>query len=139
MPLNNNNILLEFILVGLTLLFSGLFACMFFSSNNNTAFAQQQLQTLNPAQNITTTTDTNTLSVSGSATAIVKPDKVTVSLGLETTNRTADVALAANSKIMNQVLDRLKAIGVRDMNQVPHHLTFLQTIIIHRLLLLQAK
>jgi uncharacterized protein YggE len=114
MPLNNNNILLEFILVGLTLLFSGLFACMFFSSNNNTAFAQQQLQTLNPAQNITTTTDINTLSVSGSATAIVKPDKVTVSLGLETTNRTADVALAANSKIISQVIDALKATGTRD-------------------------
>jgi uncharacterized protein YggE len=114
MPLNKNKILLEFILVGLTLLLSGLFACMFFSSYNNTAFAQQQLQTLTPAQNITKTTDTNTLSLSGSATTMVKPDKVTVSLGLETTNRTADVALAANSKIMNQVLDRLKAIGVRD-------------------------
>jgi uncharacterized protein YggE len=85
-----------------------------FLNNNNTAFAQQQLHTSNPAQNITTTTDTNTLSLSGSATTIVKPGKVTVSLGLETTNRTADVALAANSKIMNQVLDRLKATGVRD-------------------------
>lgn len=81
MPLNKNKILLEFILVGLTLLLSGLFACMFFPSYNNTAFAQQQLQTLTPAQNITKTTDTNTLSLSGSATTMVKPDKVTVSLG----------------------------------------------------------
>ena len=45
---------------------------------------------------------------------MVKPDKVTVSLGVETTNKTADAALAANSKIMNQVIDMLKAAGVKD-------------------------
>ena len=96
---------------------SGLFACMFFSSDNNTAFAQQQqrqLQTLNPTHNITTTNATNTLSLTGTATTTVKPDKVTVSLGVETTNKTADAALAANSKIMNQVLGVLKAAGVKD-------------------------
>jgi len=90
---------------------------MFFSSDNNTAFAQQQqrqLQTLNPTHNITTTNATNTLSLTGTATTTVKPDKVTVSLGVETTNKTADAALAANSKIMNQVLGVLKAAGVKD-------------------------
>lgn len=46
MPLNNNNRLLKFTLIGLSLSLSGLFACMFFSSNNNTAFAQQQRQLL---------------------------------------------------------------------------------------------
>lgn len=84
---------------------------MFFSSNN-TASAQQQLQTLNPAQNITT--NANTLSLTGTATTMVKPDKVTVFLGLETTNKTANAALAANSKIMNAVIDALKAAGVKD-------------------------
>jgi uncharacterized protein YggE len=116
-PLNNNNSLLKFTLIGLTLSLSGLFACMFFSSDNNTAFAQQQqrqLQTLNPTHNITTTNATNTLSLTGTATTTVKPDKVTVSLGVETTNKTADAALAANSKIMNQVLGVLKAAGVKD-------------------------
>jgi uncharacterized protein len=88
---------------------------MFFLSTNTNAFAQQQLQTLNPTQNITTTNDaTNTLSLTGTATTTVKPDKVTVSLGVETTNKTADAALAANSKIMNQVIGALKADGVKD-------------------------
>ena len=95
---------------------------MFFSNNNNTnAFAQQQPpQPLNPVQNTTTTTtnnattNTNTLSLTGAATNTVKPDKVTVSLGVETTDKTANAALAANSKIMNLVLDRLKAAGVKD-------------------------
>jgi uncharacterized protein len=119
MPLNNdnNNSLLKFTLIGLSLSLSGLFACMFFLSTHTNAFAQQQqLQTLNPTQNITTTTNdaTNTLSLIGTATTAVKPDKVTVSLGVETTNKTADAALAANSKIMNQVIDALKAAGVKD-------------------------
>jgi uncharacterized protein len=111
MPLNNNNSLLKFTLIGLTLSLSGLFACMFFTSN--TAFAQQQLQNLSPAQNTTTKTS-NALSLTGTASTMVKPDKVTVSLGVETTNKTADAALAANSKIMNKVIDVLKAAGVKD-------------------------
>jgi uncharacterized protein YggE len=116
MPLNNNNILLKFTLIGLTLSLSGLFACMVFTSNN-TAFAQQQqqLQNLSPAQNTTTKTNaSNTLSLTGTATTMVKPDKATVSLGVQTTNKTADTALAANSKTMNQVIDALKATGVKD-------------------------
>jgi uncharacterized protein len=107
MPLNNNSFL-KFTLVALNFLLSGLFACMFFSSN--TASAQQQLQTLNPAQNITN----NTLAVTGTATTMVKPDKVAVSLGLQTTNKTANATLAANSKIMNEVIDALKEAGVKD-------------------------
>jgi uncharacterized protein YggE len=114
MPLNNNNSFPKYTLIAMTFSLYGLFACMFFSSSNNTALAQQQqLQTLNPAQNITTNAS-NTLSLTGTATTSVKPDKVTVSLGLETTNNTANAALAANSKIMNQVIDALTAAGVKD-------------------------
>ena len=109
--LNNNNSLLKFTLIGLTLSPSGLFACMLFTSN--TAFAQgQQLQNLSPAQN--NANASNTLSLTGTATTMVKPDKVTVSLGVQTTNNTADTALAANSKIMNKVIDALKATGIKD-------------------------
>ena len=112
MPLNNNYSFLKFTLIALSFSLSGLFACMFFSSNNIASAQQQQLQTLNPAQNITT--NANTLSLTGTATTMVKPDKVTVSLGLETTNKTANAALAANSKVMNKVIDALKAAGVKD-------------------------
>ena len=81
---------------------------------DTTAFAQQHLQNLSPAQNNTTTNASNTLSLTGTATTMIKPDKVTVSLGVETTNKTADAALAANSKTMNQVIDALKGAGVKD-------------------------
>ena len=56
----------------------------------------------------------NTLVVSGSASNQTKPDKVTVSLGVETTNSTAQAALTANSNLMNKVLEALKAEGVRE-------------------------
>jgi uncharacterized protein YggE len=114
MPMNNNNSLLKFTLIGLTLSLSGLFACMLFTSNN-TAFAQEQLQNLSPPQNNTTNTNaSNTLTLTGAATTMVKPDKVTVSLGVQTTNKTADTALAANSKVMNKVIDALKATAIKD-------------------------
>src|ERR671930_2171202 len=99
MSLNNNNdSFLQFTLVVLSLSFSGLFACMFFSNNNNTVYAQL-IQTSNPTHNITTTNANNTLSLT---------------LGVETTNKTANAALAANSKIMNHVIDALKATGIKD-------------------------
>src|ERR671930_1535298 len=99
MSLNNNNdSFLQFTLVVLSLSFSGLFACMFFSNNNNTVYAQL-IQTSNPTHNITTTNANNTLSLT---------------LEVETTNKTANAALAANSKIMNHVIDALKATGIKD-------------------------
>jgi uncharacterized protein YggE len=56
----------------------------------------------------------STLFVSGSASNQTKPDRVTVSLGVETTNETAEEALASNSDLMNKVLNALKAAGVQE-------------------------
>lgn len=76
-----------------------------FTSNSiiiiNTAYAQS-----NPMN--------STLFVSGSASNQTKPDRVTVSLGVETTNSTAEEALASNSDLMNKVLNALKAAGVQE-------------------------
>ena len=52
----------------------------------------------------------NTLFVSGSATANTKADKVIVSLGVETADKTAEKALLSNSNLMNTVIDALKEI-----------------------------
>jgi uncharacterized protein YggE len=48
----------------------------------------------------------------GDAQIMVKPDKVTLSFSVETTNATADEALNANSEAMNNTLGALKAAGV---------------------------
>lgn len=64
--------------------------------------------------NAQTNMTNNTLFVTGSAVNQTKPDKVAVSLGVETTNSTAQVALASNSDLMNKVLNALKAAGVQE-------------------------
>jgi len=55
-----------------------------------------------------------TLFVTGSASTQTKPDKVTVSLGVETTNAKAKAALAANSELMNKIINALKTAGVKE-------------------------
>jgi uncharacterized protein len=55
----------------------------------------------------------HTISVTGSATTMIKPDKVILSLGVQTTNNTAKAALDTNSKLMNHVLEALLAAGVK--------------------------
>ncbi len=54
----------------------------------------------------------HTLFVTGSATNQTKPDKVTVSLGVEITDNTAQAALTSNSNLMGKVLKSLNAAGV---------------------------
>ncbi|MGC2483626.1 MAG: SIMPL domain-containing protein [Nitrososphaeraceae archaeon] len=74
---------------------------------NNVAYAQSTI-----IQNVSSSN--STLSVIGNAEAMVKPDKVTLTLSVETTNKTANAALIANSETMNNVLDALKSSGVKE-------------------------
>ena len=62
----------------------------------------------------TSTLDNKTLFVTSSATTVVEPDKVTVSLGVETTNTTAKAGLAANSELMSKIINALKTAGVKE-------------------------
>src|SRR5688500_3472789 len=55
----------------------------------------------------------DTLFVSGSATANTKADKVIVSLGVETTDKTAEKALVSNSILLNRVIAALNESGVQ--------------------------
>jgi uncharacterized protein len=55
----------------------------------------------------------STLYARGTAQTMVQPDKVTLSLAVETTNKTANTALVANSDIMGNVLTALKAAGLK--------------------------
>jgi uncharacterized protein YggE len=75
--------------------------------NDHNAYAQNIIQNVGNTSN-------STLFVVGNAQTMVKPDKVTLSLSVETTNTTANAALVANSEAMNKVLNALKAGGVRE-------------------------
>ncbi|HEV8406286.1 MAG TPA: SIMPL domain-containing protein [Nitrososphaera sp.] len=54
------------------------------------------------------------VSTSGTATVKVNPDKVTVTIGVETRGQTAEEAAAANAKLMEKVLAALKSLGIAD-------------------------
>jgi uncharacterized protein len=75
-------------------------------SNNNSTYAQSTFQ------NVSSSNSDSTLFVIGNAQTMVNPDKVTLSLSVETTNTTANTALNANSEAMNKALNALKVAGV---------------------------
>ena len=114
MYLNNNSFVNLSLVVAFSFSLYGLVIECIFSSNIGYAQEQQQqLPGFDLSQNNITKAN-NILSVIGTATTIEKPDKVIVSLGVETTNKTANIALTANSNIMNKVIDVLKTTGVRE-------------------------
>src|ERR687889_1641148 len=92
-------------LIAIIIAFSALMVCL--SDYNDNAYAQNT-----PIQNVTVSN--STIYVMGSAQTMVKPDKVALSLSVETTNTTANEALNANSEAMNNTLEALKAAGVKE-------------------------
>ena len=82
-----------------------------FVSQIDTASAQTT-----PIQNTNTnvTNSNSTLSVSGTAFTKVKPDRVVISIGVETTNKTAKASLDANSEAMNKIISALRNSGVKE-------------------------
>jgi uncharacterized protein len=82
-------------------------AFLFLLAFNNIAYAQNMI-----GQNVSGSN--STLSVIGNAETMVKPDKVTLTLSVETTNKTANAALITNSETMDNVLDALKMSGVKE-------------------------
>jgi uncharacterized protein YggE len=98
-------------------LIAALIAFGVYLSNSNNVVAQSISELSSSTSNLSelnsnttnTTGTTRTLSVTGTATTNLKPDKIILNLGVQTTNKTANEALTANSNIMNKVIDTLKA------------------------------
>ena len=101
MTMHNTSISLS-IAAFVGLFISGLLVYLL-ATNQHNAYAQ-----------LSSPDNNKTLFVTGTATTQVKPDKVTVSLGVETTNTKAKAALAANSELMNKIISALKVAGVKD-------------------------
>ena len=57
-------------------------------------------------------TQNSTISTSGTATTTVKPDKVTVSVGVDTNGTTAQKAASANADLTSKILEALRKLGV---------------------------
>ena len=56
----------------------------------------------------------NTISVTGTGSAIAKADEATVTLGVETQEETASEAVRVNAEKMNKVIEALKALGITE-------------------------
>lgn len=65
-----------------------------------------------PSQNSSISESNSTLYVSGTATDRIEPDRVSISIGVETTNYTAKDALLANSYSMSKILSSLREVGI---------------------------
>lgn len=102
-----NRKLLTVTYVVCTIAAASILSSLYFSANKYDVYAHAQ-------QSITSNlTSNNILSTLGTAITKIKPDKVLISLGVETTNKTAKAALSANSAAMNKVLGALLASGVK--------------------------
>ena len=82
---------------------------LFLLAFNNIAYAQSTI-----GQNVSNSNSNSTLSITGNAETMVKPDKVSLTLSVETTNKTANAALIANSATMDNVLDALESSGIKE-------------------------
>jgi len=79
---------------------------------SNSVLDQSKRTAATSTDNFTSGSNINrTISATGFATTSVKPDKVALSLGVQTTNNTAKAALYANSLSINRVLKSLSAAG----------------------------
>lgn len=89
----------------------GLLAATLFGSLSvaNRASAQTDLQL--PGTN---STSKPTVSTAGTATTDVKPDKVSVTVGVETNGTTAEEAATKNADLMAQIIAALKELGISD-------------------------
>lgn len=56
----------------------------------------------------------STISTSGSSTTKVKPDKFSVTIGVDTNGTTAEIAVTKNADQMAKVIAAMKALGVKD-------------------------
>ena len=101
MTMHNTSINLS--IVAFVVLFTSGLLVYLSTINHHNAYAQ-----------LSSPDNNKTLFVTGSATTETKPDKVTVSLGVETTNTKAKAALAANSELMNKIINALKTAGVKE-------------------------
>lgn len=55
-----------------------------------------------------------TVSTSGTATTKVQPDKVSVTVGVETNSTTAEEAASSNAQLVDQVIQALRALGIAE-------------------------
>jgi uncharacterized protein len=98
------------VLPTLSVFLMALFLCTNFSFQDNSVVAALNVSGNN---NSYSTSANSTVFATGSAFTRLAPDRVLVSIGVESTDKTAKEALSVNSEIMNSVISDLRSIGLK--------------------------
>jgi uncharacterized protein len=109
LALNHDRKVLPYI----TIFYLALFLCMSISIQDISVAAQSSTSDA-VGTNITGTTNVNsTVYATGSAVTRLAPDRVFISIGVETTDKTASDALSLNSGLMNNIISELRSDGLK--------------------------
>jgi uncharacterized protein YggE len=88
--------------------------CIIFSLQYSNVIAQSYSTDVSDAVSSSNGMNTNsTVYTSGSALTRIAPDRVIISIGVETTGKTASEALYLNSALMNNIISELRNDGLR--------------------------
>ena len=86
-----------------------LFLCMNITFQDSTVVAQGVAGNYS----IDSTNANSTVFTTGSAFTRLAPDRVLISIGVESTDKTANEALSLNSELMNNIISDLRSIGLK--------------------------
>ena len=97
------------VLPTLTMFSLALFLCMNITFQDSTVVAQGVAGNYS----IDSTNANSTVFTTGSAFTRLAPDRVLISIGVESTDKTANEALSLNSELMNNIISDLRSIGLK--------------------------
>ena len=100
-------------LPSVTIFFLVFFLCMSFFFQFDSAIAQNSTGNVLVNSSSHTTNVNSTVYTTGSAITRLAPDRVVISVGAETTDKTANDALSLNSGLMNNITSELRNHGLR--------------------------
>jgi uncharacterized protein len=97
----------------ITIFLYALFLCMCISFQDNSVAAQSYTIDVPGNNSRDATTVNSTVYATGSALTRLAPDRVIISIGVETTDKTANNALSLNSAAMNNIISELRSDGLK--------------------------
>jgi uncharacterized protein YggE len=97
------------VLPTLTIFLLALFLCINITFQDSTVVAQS----IAGNNSIDSTNANSTVFATGSAFTRLAPDRVLISIGVESTDKTANEALSLNSELMNNIISDLRSIGLK--------------------------
>ena len=100
-------------LPSVTIFFLVLFLCMSFFFQFDSAIAQNSTDNVLVNSSSHTTNVNSTVYTTGSAITRLAPDRVVISVGAETTDKTANDALSLNSGLMSNITSEMRNLGLR--------------------------